>query len=73
MAKSKKFDCRVVQDKSGWSAEIIRRASSKKIVVSKSQGGFASEADAQAWGEDELKSFLDKLEQRNKRRALQRK
>ena len=73
MSKSKKFDYRLVQDKSGWSAEIIRRASSKKIVVSKRQGGFATEIDAQQWGENELKTFLENLDQRNKRRALQRK
>jgi len=73
MAKSKKFDYQVVQDKSGWSAKIIRKASSKKQVVSKQQDGFATEADAQAWGETELKSFLQQLEQRNKRRALLRK
>ena len=42
-------------------------------VVSKQQDGFATEADAQAWGETELKSFLHQLEQRNKRRALLRK
>jgi len=73
MAKSKKFDYQVVQDKSSWSAKIIRKASSKKQVVSKQQDGFATEADAQAWGETELKSFLHQLEQRNKRRALLRK
>ncbi len=73
MAKSKKYDYRVVQDKSGWTAEIIRRASSKKTVVSKSQSGFTTESDAQEWGQNELKSFLESQEKRNKRRALQRK
>ena len=73
MAKSKKYDYRVVQDKSGWTAEIVRRASSKKTVVSKSQGGFTTESDAQEWGQNELKSFLENQDKRNKRRARQRK
>ena len=73
MAKGKKFDYRVVQDKSGWSAEIVRRASSKKMVVSKSQSGFSTESNAQEWGQKELKLFLENLDKRNKRRALQRK
>lgn len=73
MAKGKKYDYRVVENKGTWSAEIIRRASSKKTVVSKSQDGFATESEAQTWGKDELKLFLESQDKRNKRRALQRK
>ena len=58
MTQSKKYDCRVVQDNTGWSADIIRRVTSKKTVVTKSQSGFTSEAEAQDWGQKEVKSFL---------------
>lgn len=69
MAKGKKYDCRVIKDGDNWTAEITRRKTSKETVVSKSQGGFASEHDAQEWGQVELKSFLNSLNERNKRRS----
>jgi hypothetical protein len=72
MAKSKKYDFRVVPGKSGWTAEIIRRVTARESAVSKSQDGFATEAEAQVWGETTLKSFLESLTERNKRRALKR-
>ncbi len=71
MANSKKFDYRIVQDNASWTAEIVRRVTSKKTVVSKRQGDFKSEADAQEWGQKELKSFLQNLSERNKRRSKQ--
>ena len=58
MAKSNKYDFQVTQDNSSWSAQIIRRVTSKKTVVSKSQDGFPSEADAEEWGQKELENFL---------------
>ena len=73
MAKGKKYDVRIVKDKKGWIAEITRQVTSKKTVVSKSQGGFASEEEAQAWGETELKIFMQNLAEQNKRRAEKRK
>ena len=69
MAKGKKYDCRVINEGDNWAAEIIRRKTSKETVVSKHQGGFASEHDAQEWGKEELKSFLNNLSERNKRRS----
>lgn len=69
MAKGKKFVCRVIKHDDKWTAEIIRRKTSKESVVSKSQGGFTSEHDAQEWGKEELKSFLKSLNERNKRRS----
>jgi len=71
MAKGKKYEYRLVQDNTSWTAEIVRRITSKKTVVSKSQGGFTSESDAQEWGQKELKSFLQNLTERNKRRSKQ--
>ncbi len=73
MNKGKKYDYRVVQADSDWTAEIVRRVTSKKTVVSKSQGGFKTESEAQEWGEAELKNFSQNLNARNKRRSEQRK
>ncbi len=72
MAKGKKYDYRVVQDNASWTAEIVRRVSSRQSVVSKNQTGFSSEAEAAAWGETELKSFLQALSESNKRHARSR-
>ncbi len=72
MAKAKKYDYRVEQNDAGWTAEIIRRVTSKRMMVSKSQDGFSSEAEAKAWGEEALAAFLKNLEERNKRHSSQR-
>ncbi|MDH5184965.1 MAG: DUF3622 domain-containing protein, partial [Gammaproteobacteria bacterium] len=61
MTQSKKYSCRISQDGTNWSAEIIRRASAKKSIVTKKQDGFATEAEAQTWGETEVSNFLKKL------------
>jgi len=73
MAKSKKYEYRIKQDGSNWTTEIIRRITSRKTTVSKSQHGFTSETEAKEWGEKELGFFLQSLKQRNKRHAEQRK
>jgi len=73
MSKGKKYEYRVVQTDTDWSAEIVRRVTSKKTVVSKSQGGFKTESEAQEWGETELKNFSQNLNARNKRRSEERK
>lgn len=70
--KNKKYDFLVVQDGDRWRTDITRRVSSKRSTVSKSQGDFSSEAEAKKWGEEELKAFLKKLDEQNKRRAKQR-
>lgn len=72
MTKGKKYEYRLVQDNTSWTAEIVRRITSKKTVVSKSKSGFTSESDAQEWGQKELKLFLQNLTERNKRREKQR-
>jgi hypothetical protein len=72
MTSNKKYDYRVTQNKKTWTAEIIRRVTSKRTSVSKSQDGFSTEAEAKAWGEKELASFLDNLAERNKRDSAQR-
>jgi hypothetical protein len=71
MSQSKKYTFQLKQDDSGWSVEILRRASSKKIVITKSQGGFATETEAQSWGENEVQTLIKKtnLSESQKRRA----
>ena len=69
MAKGKKYDFNLVLVDGSWTAEIIRKITSKKTVVSKSQAGFASEAEAQVWAETELKGFLQNQIERNERRV----
>ncbi|QYJ78321.1 DUF3622 domain-containing protein [Shewanella acanthi] len=68
MSKGKKYDFRVTQTETGWKTEITRRMTSTKTVVSKSHDGFATEAEAQAWGQTELQVFVSTLAERNKRR-----
>ena len=69
MSQSKKYDCRVFQLDTGWKTEITRRMTATKTIVSKSQDGFATEAEAVAWGEESLKGFLSKQADRNKRKT----
>ena len=72
MIKGKKYDFRINQMDASWTVEIIRKVTSKKTIVSKRQSGFTSEAEAQEWGQKELKAFLQNLHEQNKRRSLQK-
>lgn len=72
MTQSKKYDYRVVKDKSKWIAEIIRRKTAKEEVVSKRQEGFATKTEATAWAKAELESFTKSLNERNTREGLDR-
>ncbi len=72
MAKSNKYDYRVTADNSSWSAEIIRRVTSKKTIVSKSQDGFSSEDDAQQWAKKELEAFQQNQQKQNQRQSTKR-
>ncbi|MGB0467625.1 MAG: DUF3622 domain-containing protein [Pontibacterium sp.] len=69
MAKGQKYDYRVVQADALWTAEIVRQVTSRKKMVSKRQDGFATEAEAKAWGESQLALFVQSLAERNKRKA----
>lgn len=72
MAKSKKYSSRILKNESGWQAAILRRMTSKKQVITKSKDGFATEAEANAWAETELKAFLERLSEQSKERAEKR-
>lgn len=71
MEKGKKYEFRVKQENTGWTAEIIRKVTAKKTTVSKRQKGFPSESEAQEWGERELKTILQSLHERNRQRSRQ--
>lgn len=74
MKQSKKYNCRVIQEDDSWTAEVTRRVTSRVIVVSKGKGGFATEAEAQAWGQAEVEALLKKtnLAEMEKRREKQK-
>jgi hypothetical protein len=71
MTQSKKYDYHLEQDGASWTVDIVRRVTSRTSVVTKSQGGFTTEAEAQAWGQNEVKEFLNRhnLNEQQKRRA----
>lgn len=71
MTQSKKYDYHLEQDGASWTVDIVRRVTSRTSVVTKSQGGFTTEAEAQAWGQSEVKAFLNRhnLNEQQKRRA----
>ena len=70
MSINKRYNSQVSKDDTSglWRAEILRRASSKRNVVSKTQDGFATEEEANKWAEAELVEFLA-LNERNKRKS----
>jgi len=71
MTQSKKYDYSISQDKKTWTTEIIRRVKSKRTTGSKTNDGFATEAEAKDLGESALASFLANLTKKNKRDSEQ--
>ena len=72
MSITKKYTFQTSAEKDSWRADIIRRASSKNTVISKTQTGCKTEAEAVQWAEKELALFLEKQSARNKRQADKR-
>lgn len=72
MSKSSKYSIIVEAVDDAWRAQIVRQVTSRKVMVSKSQDGFASEELAQAWAAKELEHFTKVLEQSNKRQSEKR-
>lgn len=70
MSTNKRYNLVVSKDETSglWRAEILRRASAKRSVVSKMQEDFATEAEANEWAESALAEFLA-LNERNKRKS----
>ncbi|ORU92419.1 MAG: pressure-regulated protein [Cycloclasticus sp. symbiont of Bathymodiolus heckerae] len=73
MTQNKKYSIAVSKEKSRWKAEIIRRASAKNNVVSKTQAGFKTKKEAIAWAEEQLALFTTTQSEQNKRRSEKRK
>lgn len=59
---NKKYDIKVFKEEvdggSAWTAQIVRRVTSRKQAVSKANTGFASEALASAWAQEALAEFV---------------
>jgi len=64
----KKYEITITENDQNWTAAIVRKVSSRKTMVTKSQDGFASEAEASSWADTELKALLKVLAERNQRR-----
>lgn len=71
MAKGK-YTYRIQQSGESWVAEITRRASARKTVVSKRQDGFATESEAEQWAKQELAAFLTTLAESHKNKAAKK-
>ena len=72
MSQNKKYSVEISKEKSKWKADIIRRASAKKNIISKTQSGFKTKKEAKTWADEELALFLTKQSEQNKRRAEKR-
>ncbi len=70
---SKKYQSEVLEENGQWIARINRRLSSRKSKVSKEQGGFSSEPEAQAWADDALSEFINTQQTANSRQSENRK
>jgi len=68
MSTNKKFDIRLVEEDSTWTAQITRRKTARETIVSKSETGFATEKEAKAWADEALVEFLATVKARNSRR-----
>ncbi len=64
----KKYEITITENDQNWTAAIVRKVSSRKTMVTKSQDGFASETEASSWADTELKALLKVLAERNQRR-----
>ena len=59
-----KFNYRIVQDENSWTAEIIRKVTAKKTVVTTKQSDFVSEEEAETWAKKKLLSFVKELNEK---------
>jgi hypothetical protein len=67
MASSTKYSVILEEDENIWTSNVVRRASRKELIVSKTETGFKTEEEAQAWGDKALKEFVEQQGVRNKR------
>jgi hypothetical protein len=69
---AKKYDIITRPDDAGWTAEVVRRKTSRGTTIERSQSGFASRDEALAWGQVNLDSYLATRAVRTKARKRQR-
>jgi hypothetical protein len=72
MTSSKKYSIQVEKVKSSWTASIIRKLSSTRTSISKSQGKFKTKTEATAWAEEALAEFTKTQASSNIRKTEQR-
>lgn len=61
MSHSKQYSLQVSNGGDSWTAEVSRKISAQRSTITKTQSGFASEQEAQAWGEAFIKELLEKF------------
>ncbi len=67
---NKKYEIYTTEENNSWTGGVVRRVTARKTAITKSQQGFASEVEATAWAETELKALLKVLAERNERKKL---
>ena len=72
MTQHNKFDYCIKENDAKWDAEITRRVTSRKTMVSKRKKGFATRELAEQWSKEQLAEFLENLQAGNKRKAEKR-
>lgn len=58
MSRGKKYGVRTRQDSDGFTAEVIRRRTSRGTTVERARGGFQSHEEAKAWADGQLAEYL---------------
>ena len=70
---SSKYQSKLTQNGDIWHAQITRQVTSKKVHISKEQGGFQSEVEAQKWADENLAEFIGTQKTANQRQSDSRK
>ena len=70
---SNKYQIQVTATGDTWTAQITRQITSRKVHVSKEQGDFKTEAEAQQWADDAIKEFVNTQKTANQRQGSSRK
>jgi len=71
--RKKKYQSEILQEGDRWTARITRQITSRKSIVSKQQGEFMSETEAQEWVQTNLAKFVDTQKNANSRQSVNRK
>jgi|GEM_PF-4511362 len=58
MSRPKKISCSVIKSSSGYTAQVIRRGTSRGTTIEREQTGFGDRASAEQWAAQALAGFL---------------